>query len=77
MLEYQESITEGKIKPNNPGYFSMHFIWEHWRDSTTSRTGKADLSPLSPKPADTQYLTPLTLGSSYTHFRMLAPNAAP
>lgn len=58
MLEYQESITAGKIKPNNPGYFSMHFIWEHWRDWTTSGTGKAVLSFV------TQY--PLTLVSSYT-----------
>lgn len=76
MLEYQESITAGKIKPNNPGYFSMHFIWEHWRNWTTSRTGKAVLSFVV-EAADTQHLTPLTLVSSYKHFWTLVPNGAP
>lgn len=28
MLEYQESIMVGKIKPNNTGYFSKNFIWK-------------------------------------------------
>jgi hypothetical protein len=28
MLEYQESIIVGKIKPNNTGYFSKSFIWK-------------------------------------------------
>lgn len=55
MLEYQESIMAGKIEPNNLGYFSKHFIWEHCRDWSTSQTGKAFLSFVV-ESADTLYL---------------------